>query len=318
MIKQIITIIAVIIAVCMPVNADKPELFKPRYAKLILSKDKSKILTIALDTTSKENMDHKVLYISKKLDGSFDNIKKISGNVNYEHHIFNNVEFSPVKLPPLYDKNAERETKIIVSHWKNQRKIFNKKNRKLAARGSNVISYDRTPQGEFYITVHYEIRQKNSRFDYNLQRCIRFSDSLESAPLIDFTQKPKLVIESINSRRSKNKKGILVYLDYAGTRSISSDVNRYIDNNAEWEKAKSNPEIEIAVKKHDGTQIDCFVKKLNTLGYRDFDKLSDRQKKRAETALFLLRLPDKGGLISAELDGGPIFGILKASKEIGL
>lgn len=318
MIKRIIVAAITIIFVCLTANAEKPELFKPKFAKLVLSKDKSKILTIALDTTNGDNKDHKILYVSKKLDGSFDNVKKVPANVNYEYHIFNSAEFSPVKLPPLYDKNAESETRVTVAHWKNQRKIFDKKNRKRAARGWDAIAYDRTPQGAFYITVHHEIRQKHARFDYDIRRCVNLSDSLEAAPLIDFNLKPKLDIEVINSRKSKNKKGVLISLNYAGTRSISRDIYRHIDNNAGWERAKSNPEVEITVKKHDGTQIDNFTKKLNKLGYRDFDRLSDRQKRRAETALFLLRLPDKGGVIYVKLDGGPTFGVLKASKTIDL
>ncbi|MCK4981865.1 MAG: hypothetical protein KAS17_03025, partial [Victivallaceae bacterium] len=122
--KGIISITIAVIFICLPAAAEKYTLFKPKYAKLILSKDKKKILTIAFDTCGKDNTDYKVMYISQKLDGSFTDIKRIPGNASYRYHIFNNAKFPPFKLPPLYDKNAEHETKIWVEHWHNQKKIW--------------------------------------------------------------------------------------------------------------------------------------------------------------------------------------------------
>ena len=168
------------------------------------------------------------------------------------------------------------------------------------------------------ITAHYEIRQKGARYDYDLRQRVRFSNSLVSAPLIDFTRKPKLVLETVNSRSSKNKKGVLVSLDYMGTRSISSDLDRYIDNYASWEKAKSDLDVDITVKKLDGTRINSFKKPLKLLTYNDVARLSERKRKRAERINFLLRVSDKGAVINATLDGGPMFGVLKASKKIDL
>jgi len=304
-------------------GAREYKLNKPKYAKLILSKDKKKVLTIAFDTTDKQNKDYKILYVSKKLDGSFDtrNLEKYPANVKYKYHIFNVAQFQAIKLPPIYDKHAEHETKIWISHWANQKKIWAKKDdeRKRSARRGGYVSWtDPTPQGEFYVSVKYKIRQGPTRWDYIIRRCIKTSDDLERAPVTDFTEKPSLKLDIVNGKRSKSKKGIVVSLVYAGSDSVLENSSSFIDNYVSWTWGTLPPEANIVIKKQSGERIDKFTKKLRDLEYRDTRGMDRKRAAKTERAEFMTRIPDGGAIIEVEVDAGPMFGKLTAKQSIDL
>ncbi len=298
-------------------NAGKPTLNKPKYAKLILSEDGSKVLTIAIDTNSKENNDYKTLYIGVKLDGTFEKIRKTPGRTKYQSSILKNVKFSSIKLPPIYNKSSEHETKVDIEHWCNQAKIWARSadKRKRYERKSKMSgSYgDGAPQRDLYATVHYKIRRGHDRWDYHIRRAIDSSSDINSAPSCDFRKKPELRISLIPSKKSKSKRGLSVYLDYDGSSSVSS---RFVDNKIMWEKANEKPEVEIVIKKSDGTRINSFIVPLDKLYFKWLGYLDAKKKAKTESANYFVRVPDGGGIIEVTLDAGPMFGILKATQNL--
>ncbi len=322
-----LTLIIILLALTFSMRsyAGKTTLHNPKYAKLILSEDGSNILTVAIDTTSKENDRYTILYSSDNLDGKFDssknsgstfkNIKKTPGRTKYHSGILNSVRFSSLKLPPVYNKDAEHETKVNIEHWCNQRRIWKKSERKRKKRDSALI--DSTPQRSLYATVHYKIRQGHARWDYHIRRAIDPSKKVKYAPICDFRKKPELRIELVPSKRSKGKRGLAVYLSYAGSDSRSIYNNhKFIDNEITWERANERAEVDIVIKKADGTRINSFEVPLNRLHFRWLGNLDERQREKTEVANYFVRVPDKGGIIEVTLDAGPMFGVLKVSQEL--
>jgi|GEM_PF-2276585 len=297
--------------------AAKTKLHNPKYAKLILSKDGSKILTVAIDTAGKENKDYKVLYVSKKLDGTFSKPRKIPGRTKYKFHILNTVDFSTIKLPPLFDKKSVDKTEVNIVHWCNQKKLWERdedKRRKYKKFERMTGDFqDFSPQKSFYATVNYKIRQDNTRWDYSIRRVIRTSEDLESAPECDFREKPELFVDLIPSKKIKSKRGVRVYLKYAGSYSTG---RKHIDNKISWEKGGAEPKVDIVVKKADGTQVRSYEKPLDELYFKYLGYMNKRDAEKEETANFLVRVPAGGGTIEVSLDAGPMFGVLKASNKL--
>ena len=296
--------------------AGKPTLYNPKYAKLKLSEDGSKTFTFAIDTTSKENDRYTTLYASKNLDGTFKDIKKTPGRTKYQFSILNCVKYSSIKLPPIYNKNSEHETRVDIEHWCNQAKIWkrsdDKRNRR-ARRNNASSSGDGSPQRSLYATVHYKIRQGHARWDYHIRRVIDTSTDINSAPVCDFRKKPELQIRLIPSKKSKGKRGLAVGLVYEGSYSKSSV---FVDNNIAWEKANAKPEVDIVIKNADGKRINSFEVRLEKLYFRWLGYLDEKKRAKTESANYFVRVPDGGGTIEVTLDGGPMFGILKASQSL--
>ena len=312
---SIVLIIASVLTFPMKSYAGQPTLHKPKYAKLILSEDGSNILTIAIDTTSKENDRYTILYSSKDLDGTFKDIKKTPGRTKYKFSILNSVRFSALKFPPVFNKNAEHETKVNIEHWCNQARIWNRDYKKRKKRKSSAI--DRTPQKDLYATVHYKIRQDHARWDYHIRRVIKTSDKLKYAPVHDFREKPELRIDLVPSKKSKGKRGLAVYLYYAGSTATSiRDNHKFVDNEITWERANEKPEVDIVIKKADGTRINSYEVPLSRLHFRWLGNLNKRQREKTEEANYFVRVPDKGGIIEVTLDAGPLFGVLKVSQPL--
>ena len=315
---QLILIIT-LLALIFPLRsyAGKPTLYKPKYAKLILSEDGSKSFVFAIDTNSKENNDYKTLYAGKKFDGSFDEIKKTSGRTKYQSSILKNVRFSSIKLPPIFNKKAEHETKIDVEHWCNQAKIWargkDKRKRDERKRKMSGSYGDSSPQRSLYATVHYKIRQGNKRWDYHIRRAVDTSTDINFAPKCDFREKPQLQLELIPSKKSKSKRGVAVYILYAGSSSSSST---FADNKIMWEEGNEKPEVNIVIKKNDGTRINNFKVPLDKLYFKWLGYLDEKKKAKTEKANYFVRVPDGGGTIEVTLDAGPMFGILKTSKPL--
>ncbi|MCK5852394.1 hypothetical protein KAH27_05115 [bacterium] len=322
-----LTLIIPLLALTFSLNsyAGNTTLHNPKYAKLILSEDGSNILTIAIDTTSKENDRYTILYSSDNLDGKFDSsknsgntfkdIKKTPGRTKYHSGILNSVRFSSLKLPPVYNKDAEHETKVNIEHWCNQERIWKKSERKRKKRDSALI--DRTPQRSLYAIVHYKIRQDHARWDYHIRRAIDTSTKIKYAPICDFRKKPELRIDLVQSKKSKGKRGLAVYLSYAGSTATSiRDNHKFVDNEITWERANERPKVDIVIKKKDGTRINSFEVPLNRLHFRWLGNLDERQREKTEEANYFVRVPDKGGIIDVTLDAGPMFGVLKVSQPL--
>ena len=310
-------LIALFIAVTLSIKsyAGQPTLHNPKYSKLILSEDGSNILTIAIDTTSKDNDRYTILYSSKELDGTFKDIQKTPGRTKYQFSILNCVRFSSLKYPPIYNKDAEHETKVNIEHWCNQAKIWNRDSKKRKKRRSSAI--DRTPQQNLYATVHYKIRRDHARWDYHIRRAISTSGNLKSAPVCDFREKPELRIDLVQSKKSKGKRGLAVYLFYAGSTATSiRDNHKFVDNEITWERANERPKVDIVIKKKDGTRINSYEVPLSRLHFRYLGNLNARQREKTEEANYFVRVPDKGGIIDVTLDAGPMFGVLKASQPL--
>ena len=263
----------------------KFDLHNPKYAKLILSKDKNKILPIALDTSGKESDRYTVLYTNKKCDGTFKNFEKISGRTKSKHNVLNNVTFT-IKLDPLYSKDAEGKTKIFISHWRNQKRIWKYKEDKLKRKGRkrNVNYVDGTPQKSYYATVHHEVRQKNIRWDYDIRQEIKMSDDEKNIPTANFNKMPKLVLELVPARKSKLKMGVVVYLKYL--RSRSNKNTGFINNYISCLKAGKEIEAKIIIKKNDGSQHRCIEEPLCKLKYVHLASLPENKRKKAERAEF--------------------------------
>ncbi|RLD11222.1 MAG: hypothetical protein DRI44_04095 [Chlamydiae bacterium] len=312
-----LTLIIILLAITFSVRcyAGKPTLNNPKYAKLILSEDGSNILVIAIDTTSKENDRYTILYSSKDLDGTFKNIQKTPGRTKYKFSILNSVRFSSLKFPPVYNKNAEHETKVNIEHWCNQAKIWHRDYKKRKRRNFSAI--DRTPQKDLYATVHYKIRQNHARWDYHIRRAINTSKKLKYAPVCDFREKPELRIDLVPSKKSKGKRGLAVYLYYAGSTATSiRDNHKFVDNEITWERANEKPKVDIVIKKNDGTRINSYEIPLSRLHFRWLGNLDARQRAKTEEANYFVRVPDKGGIIEVTLDAGPLFGVLKVTQEL--
>jgi len=304
---------------CFTSFAKECTLHKPKYAKLVLSKDGSKVLPIAIDTTSKETDKYTVLYVDEKCNGDFTKPKKIPGRTKHTYNILNAVLFSTVKLPPLYDKDAEGKTEVNIAHWCNQRRIWDrnedKRERVLRrARAENARFVDTSPQQKLYATVQYDIRQGSTLWEYAIRRAISTSTSLKDAPGFDFTVKPQLRLVLVPAKRAKSKRGVLVFLEYCGSMSIED--SRFIDNLVSWEEDGRQSEVDIVVKKPDGTQVNSYKKPLSKLRLTRTGGMSDRKLEKAETAMFLVHVPKGGGTVEATLDMGPMFGVQKASETV--
>jgi len=297
--------------------AGKPTLYNPKYAKLKLSEDGTKIFTFAIDTTSKDSDKYTILYASKNLDSTFKDIKKTPGRTKYQFGILNCVKFSSIKFPPIYNKDSEHETKVDIEHWCNQAKIWkrgdDKRKRNERKRKMSGSYGDSSPQRSLYATIHYKIRRGHARWDYHIRRVVDTSTDIKSAPVCDFREKPELRLELIPSKKSKGKRGLAVYILYAGSSSSSSS---FADNKIMWEKANKKPQVDIVIKNAKGKRINSFEVPLDKLYFKWLGYLDEKKKAKTEKANYFVRVPDGGGTIEVTLDAGPMFGVLKASQSL--
>ena len=111
----------------LPVSAaQKIELKEPLFAKIILSRDKTKILPIILDKPQVGHKNYNVLITDKSCNGGLRKPFKPGAKTDYRYHILSSVKFSPIDLPPLYCEEAKNSTKVTITMRCNSTRLNNR------------------------------------------------------------------------------------------------------------------------------------------------------------------------------------------------
>lgn len=301
-------------------GTQKPELHKPKFAKIIMSKDKTKVLPIILDTPSEDLEEYKILYTDKTCNGKLCDIFKPTCKTDYQYSIFSQAAFSPITMPPMYSDLAKNSTKVSITHYANQQRLAERINRK----NKNNRNYKpvKVPKESFYATIELEMYHESGPWRYTIQRALKFSDNPKMAPEITIDDKPTLELELVHEPHRKSEVGIVVNLNYLGERD-TPDQNRYINNYVTWDHAGSQPEAVITVKAPDGKAIQTRSEDYKTLRRKVEDTYDSRGRKRKkikktdkDTCQFYIYKSQRGGTVNVELDLGPLYGVLTASQPL--
>jgi len=302
-------------------SAQPPKLNKPKFAKIILSKDKTKVLPIILDTPSVDMDDYKILYTDKNCDGKLRNIFKPSCKTDYRYSIFSQAIFSPIDMPPMYSELAKNSTKVYISHYANQKRLadrVNKKNKK-----NQNYKPVKVPKESFYAKIHLEMYHESGPWRYDIQRSLKFSDNPKMAPEITIDDKPTLELELVHESHRRSEVGVVVNLNFLGERD-TPDNNRFINNYVQWDHAGSQPKAVIRTIGPDGKVMRTYKKEYTQLRRKveDTSIYSGRKKKKKtskkdkDTCYFYIYKSQRGGRVDIELDLGPLYGVLKASQPL--
>jgi hypothetical protein len=309
-------------AVCI-LGAQKPELHNPKFAKIIMSKDKSKVLPIILDTPSKDLVEYKILYTDKTCNGKLSDIFKPTCKTDYQYSIFSQAKFSPITMTPMYSELAKNSTKVHIVHYANQQRIADRINKKLRRNSKNRnFKPVKVPKESFYARIELEMYHESGPWRYDIQRSLKLSANPKMAPEITIDDKPTLELELVYESHRKSEVGVVVNLNYLGERD-TPDENRYINNYVTWDHAGSQPKAKITVVAPDGEVLRTYKEDYNQLRRKTVELYDSRGRKKKkikktekDTCLFYVYKSQRGGTVNVELDLGPLFGVLKASQPL--
>jgi hypothetical protein len=321
-------------------SAQKTELNEPLFAKIILSRDKTKVLPIILDKPQKGHKNYNILITDKSCNGKLRKPYKPGAKTDYKYHILTSVNFTPIDLPPLYCAEAKNSTKVAVSMYCNEDRIDNRfrdKENKVKIDENMVID-------RLLADIHIELGHESGQWTYDLRRIFTTSSNPKTAPICDITDPPKLMLELGYEKGRSKKVGIVSRLAYYGSyaepKSIITDTTIRSTasrgyNRFSCKHVGQDLEAVITVKNAKGEVIQTHKKPLSSLwstveltgkGKRKAHKNSRKKNFRKHEELTsddyetkyncMVFKPEGGGTVEVAVDTGPMFGVIKASKEL--
>ncbi|NLF40634.1 hypothetical protein GX586_14410, partial [bacterium] len=261
-----------------------------------------------------ESGGYNLLYHASTLDGAFTKPLRVPANVKFEYGIMSSANFSTLTFPPVYSDKSINYTKIEFAHYCNQERLWDRDEDK--RKRDRYMSHQGNPNPlrPLYVTVRFDMREDVGSWQYDIRRTFDVGASPDKAVEVDFTTPPKLEVVIVDSAFSQMKKGVVVLLNYGGSRS-SSTGDGYIDNLITCKKGGSEPEVEIVIKKKDGTVFATDREKFSDVGYRSRSVIEAARERKTEQAKYIARMPTEGGTVEVSLDLGPMFGVLTASAD---
>lgn len=268
----------------------------PRYAKVTLTGDGSKVLSIVFDESKGTGTGYDLIYAHANiLIGNIEWSKTLKAKTKWGryHTVGDKTDkykglyclFPPINLNVYYAgevKTISNPYSVIFEYSK----YFSE----------NAKEY-------FYATTNIKLKEGPVQWQYSFQSKINPSEFRENIPILQFNQNPRIAIEA---RLDERKKGYLKI------------VPRLRVGNNNWLKkcrrGATPVKVYIEIKKPDGRVVDKrsvsfdkFVFKSERAGFRYGNK---------EEEGYLIQVPRGDRTIEISIDTGPLVGLIKGSKKM--
>jgi hypothetical protein len=191
---------------------------KPRYAKLAVAKDGSKVLAVVFDESKGTGEGYDILYADTDFNGTFDPGEKLQAKVHKCSPTGIHCNFPAFTVDVPFDKKAAgipkpcELTLNYAKHWYTTRveKVS------LAARilGSSASKTTGPLPGNtrvnenFYVYATVALPERSERWEYSFQGQTKPSESLKDAPVWSFNRPPALEITTKPDPQKKGHLGI--------------------------------------------------------------------------------------------------------------
>ena len=228
---------------------------KPRYAKVVLNADGSKVLSVVFDESGGTGKGYDILYADVNFNGKFEEsemLMKLSQPpvVHYSLRTglvpvgWSSLTFPPISVPVPYNeggKGIENPCQIVFTY---QRYLSTERS---ILRESTGIVLVESPvpdklKEEFSARCEIRLRQDFSSWEYSFEGGIEPSENPEAAPVLSFNGKPAFDLIVKPDGRVKGNAGVGLGLLVAG--------NRF-----ECKKEGSPPKARVEIRKPDGEVV---------------------------------------------------------------
>ncbi len=160
---------------------------KPFYAKIILTEDGSKVLSLVFDESRGTGKGYNTIYADVNFNGSFDEAEKIKG------------------------KTEKRSGNLYCSFRDINLKIpYNEKAKGVSNPCSVMLNYRKYGGGReyFYVTTNIELLEDSTRWEYSFSGAIKPTERLENAAVWGPNRTPEIRITTRSDPQKKRNTGI--------------------------------------------------------------------------------------------------------------
>ncbi len=225
-----------------------PRSDKPLYAKVALNEDGSKVLLVMYDESEGTGKGYDLLYADLNFDGKFEQ----GESSRKTHHPYmsrtralpagwEGWAFSPISLNVPFNQKGEGVPDPCRMTFRYQR--YPTMSRVLALGGTIGPSPSPRKIAEvFEVRSEIRLHQDSTAWEYSFEGNMKPSESLESAPVWRFDDRPKIEIATRPDGRTKGNLGIALNVP-AGERRF------------ECKEAGQPPKAHVQIKKPDGIVV---------------------------------------------------------------
>jgi len=220
---------------------------KPLYAKVALDEDGSKVLSVMYDESEGTGKGYDILYADVNFNGTFEHaerIKKTSHPYMFQHGRLRagwaGWSFSPIILNVPFNEKGQRVSDPCKITFRYQRYP-------IPDRVPRLVSVTPPPSAAkvrevFEILSEIRLRQDSTVWEYSFEGNMKPSESVKSAPVWSFDDRPKLQVSTRPDGRKKGNLGIAL--------NVPAGEHRF-----ECKKEGEPPKAHVEIRKLDGTVV---------------------------------------------------------------
>jgi len=257
--KRVIGAIALLLLSSLPLprlaeSAEQPNYSseKPLYAKVALTEDGSKVLSLVFDESEGTGKGYDVLYADANFNGRFDESEKLAAKIHRCSPTGMHCNFPATKLNVRYNRKAigvPNPCEVTLNYARHSYTTALKAvelsvrlpGGKSAAKTLNPSLSKTTTNENFYVSSTIRL-QGSAQWEYTFTSDVKPSESLQNAPVWSFNRAPELKITTRPDPKQKGNLGI-------GLELVSGEAA--IDCKKAGTPIKAHAEI----KKPDGTVV---------------------------------------------------------------
>ncbi len=224
-----------------------PKSKKPLYAKVALNEDASKVLSVMYDESKGTGGGYDLLYADVNFDGKFEQSERIEKTSHPATRStgalpagWEGWAFSPISVNVPFNEKGEGvpdPCKIILGYQR-----YPTMSRVLALGTIGPSTSPRKIAEVFEVRSEIRLHQDSALWDYSFEGNIKPSESLESAAVWRFDDKPKIEISTRPDGRKEGNLGIAL--------SVPAGEKRF-----ECKRTGQPPKAHVEIKKLDGTVL---------------------------------------------------------------
>ena len=233
---------------------------KPLYARVALTEDGSKVLSVVFDESEGTGKGYDVLYADANFNGRFDESEKLAAKIHRCSPTGMHCNFPAIKLNVRYNRKAigvpdpcEVTFNYARHSYTTALKAVELSVRlpegKSAAKTLNPSLSKTTTNEDFYVSSTIRL-QGSAQWQYSFRHSIKPSEALENAPVCSFNGTPELMITTKPDPKKKGNLGI--GLDLVPAQKCPRPG---ADNRLECKKGGLPIKAHVEIKKADGTVI---------------------------------------------------------------
>ena len=210
---------------------------RPRYAKMALSGDGSKVLSIVFDESRGTGVGYDLLYADANFNGRFEKGESFkAGTLERDGKVISS-SFPPIELNVPYEKEGGTSAQWHVA--------FGYHAPRSSPRVRESVWVSETPSvtaGTFHVTARLRARRDSTEWRYFLGGPVEPSESLEAAPVWRVASDPGLKVTTRPDGRKKGNLGIGLELPVG-------------ENELVCHEGGSRVRAHVEIKKPDGTAV---------------------------------------------------------------